>query len=528
MSPHALIRNSFGAGLLLAAVACNSGSGDGGRSQVRSSPSPGCQVLSVSAFPPGLDWLPGTAGLAVAATFEPPSVQVLDASGEAPRPAAGIPTLFVPNDSDGDGVAEGSGAVPDFPEIDDLVVVPPALVDAGLGLITASGYEEVIFFRPAAAALASVEVSVAASFAPTDFRRLPAPGTAALRTAVSSDACIRPAAPIDSNGDDYAAGFPASVFCDPLVAGSFYARFTSGATVAAGRLFVSMSNLGSGADTSAPRFLPGAVLIYDLDLTAQPPRVAPNPDVPFIETTDFNPSQVTRVEVGGVERVLVTLSGAIGIEGDDPGTPEVEQGTLALTEGAIEILDPESLEHLGSLPLGLGAPTFDRLAVDPSGRVAVVGSALARELYVIDLDGLASDPVDLVGAVVYDANAALVFPALAGGPSLASCAPWVAGIAWNDAGDRLYTTERCDGSLSEFEVSLREGPDGRIDPSSFRWVSTEPLVSPLRADTLGDVRDPGRLRIRPGRPGIDYTGPDALFLSSQPDGQACAVRLESL
>jgi hypothetical protein len=513
--------------VIAASSACESGTGDGGRAKVRSRSSPGCQVLSASPFPAGLDWLPGTAGRAVAATFEPGAVFVLDAAGDAPVFAADVPILAIPDDSDGDGVPEGSGAVPEFPLVDDVVVVPPALVDAGLGLVTASGYEEVILFHPDRGELATLEVGVGIDFAPGDYPRLPPPGASALRTAISTEACVRPVAPIDSFGENYAEGFPPSVVCDPAVPGSFYGRFTSGATVAGGRLFVSLSNLGQGANTGRPQFLPGAVLVYDLDLASLPPFAEPSPEAEMIETEGFNPTQVTRAEVGGREFVLVTISGAIGIGSDDPGTPEVEQGTVALTDGAIEVLDPDTLEHLGAIPLGLGAPTFDRLAIHPSGRVAVTGSALARELYVVDLAGLGRDPIDLADAVVYDADSALGFPALPGGPSLERCAPLVGGIAWNASGDRLYATERCDGSLTEFAFSLRETPAGSVDPASFRWLATTELVQPLRPETLGELRDPGRLRVRAGRPGVDYSGPDLLFLGGQPDGQVCAQRLES-
>lgn len=510
------------AGAALALAACQ-----GGPSKVEARPSPGCVVLSEFAFPPALDWLPGRPGFAVSASVEPSAVQLLDARGEAPLRVPGVPTLVLPDDSDGDGLPEGVGGL-SSPVIDDVVVVPPALVAAGLGLITASGYEEVIWFEPERGVLAPIEVSVDAGFAPGDFRGLPAPGTSALRTAVSSAICIKPLAPIDSTGVDYSVGAPPGAFCDAAVPGSFYARFTSGATLAAGRLFVSLSNLGSAIPPESPRYLPGAVGVYDVDLASDPPRVSPSPLAPFLETEHFNPTQVTRVEAGGRELVLVTASGAIGIELDDPGTPQVEQGTLALTQAAVEVIDPESLETLGSLPLGLAAATFDRLAVDPSGRVALLGSALARELYAIDLAGLALDPPDLSGAVVFDVAAPLVFPALPGGPSLDACAPLVGGLAWNDAGDRLFASERCDGSLSEFAFAPIEDADGHLAPESFTWLGTRPLTAPLRADTLGEQRDPGRLRIRSGRPGVDYAGPDALFLSSQPDGQACALRIESL
>ena len=52
-------------------------------------------------------------------------------------------------------------------------------------------------------------------------------------------------------------------------------------------------------------------------------------------------------------------------------------------------------------------------------------------------------------------------------------------------------------------------------------------MSPLRSDTLTEPRDLGSLRVRPGRPGVDFEGPDFFFTVNQP-GLLCALRLESL
>lgn len=517
--------------LAVCALACEgaAGSGDGGRVAVTLSSSPGCLALGVSPFPPGFEIFPEASGRAVALDFGQSVVIPLDLTGEAPQLLAGVPKLGIPDDSDGDGVPEGSGAVSDFPRLDGVVIGDPELVAAGLGLVTASGYEEVIVFDPAAGALATVELEVDGAFAAADYRQLPAPGTSALRTAISSDACIKPAEPIDSNDVDYALGVPASFFCDPGVPGSFYAKFTSGAAVAASRLFVSVSNLGDGGGTPNARYLPGAVLAYDLDLAAVPPLVSPNPDTPFVETFAYNPTHVTRVAAGAREFVLVTLSGALGVVEDDAGTPEIEAGTIPLSPAAIEVIDAETLEIVaGTPPLQDGALAFDRLALHPSGRAAVVGSAARRSVYVLDLAGLEDLPTSEADFEELPPLLELPLPALVGGPPAATCTGFTSGAAFNDAGDVLYVTERCDGTLTRFEVDL-PAPGVDLEASDFPLLTSEPLVASLAPENFGeDRRDPGAARVRPGVPGVDFSGPDFFFLVSQPIAQVCSRRVESL
>jgi hypothetical protein len=514
----------------LAALACDSGSGSGGRAAVTVESSPGCRALAASAFPPGFDLLPGPAGRAVALSFEPPGVVPLDLGGESPVPTPGVPVLGIPDDSDGDGVPEGSGAVASAPQLDGVFTADPELAAAGLGLVTASGYEEVIAFRPGSGVLTSVEIEVDAGFAPADFRRLPAPGTSALRTAVSTDACMRPEAPIDSNGGNYAAGVPAAFFCDPAVAGSFYARFTSGAAVAAGRLFVSMSNLGQGGGTANATYLPGAVLVYDVDASADPPWVSPQPDAPVIETFAYNPTHVTRLAAGDREFVLVTLSGALGILPDDPGTPAVETGSIPLSEAAVEVIDAGTLAVVARTPSDDGNRfgfAFDRLAVHPSGRVAVAGSVARRSVYVVDLGNPAALPDTEAELTVLPAPIELAVPARAGGPPPDLCAGWTAGVAFDHAGGELYVTDRCDGTLTRFRVSLPADVSAPVLASQFALVESRPVVAPLTPGSFSEVRDIGSLRVWPGVPLVDFTGPDVFFLTAQPNAQACALRVAS-
>ncbi|MGH0031422.1 MAG: hypothetical protein ACQGVC_16625 [Myxococcota bacterium] len=512
-------------------LACG-GDGSGGSVSVDVDSAVGCQAIGLNPFPPDLALL-GDGSRGVALSFDPPAIVPLDLDGDVPRVDPGVPILGIPDDSDGDGAAEGSLAIPDSPKLDGVFVRDPDLAAADLGLATASDYEEVMVFDPDLGELVEVEVEVDAGFDPDDFRRLPAPGASALRTAVSTDACVRPLEPIDSNGEDYSAGIDPAFFCDPAVAGSFYASFTSGAAVAAARLFVSMSNLGSSV---LSLFLPGAVLVYDTDLTSDPPWLSPATDAYMVETRDpaalgggplFNPTHVDRLATAGRELVLVTLSGAIGIQQDDPDTPDIELGALPLSPAGLQVLDPETLTMVaGTGPVADGAFGFGGVAVHPSGRVGVVGSVARKSVFVVDLQPLddLTTPGDVYPAPLLVSE--LAVPALAGGPSPAVCPGATSGVAFNDAGDRLYVSERCDGSLTEYEVTLPAVGD--VDAGDFALLSSTTLQASLDPDNFGLQRDPSVLRVRAGEPGVDYRGPDVFFLSGQPTSQACALRLESL
>src|SRR5690606_31969787 len=219
----------------------------------------------------------------------------------------------------------------------------------------------------------------------------------------------------------------------------YYTSFTSGAAVAAGRLFVSSSNLGAGAGTLAPQFLPGTVLVFDL--ARAPLAVAPHPTTPALFTTGFNPTHVTPYTTpSGRELVLVGVSGALGLRSDDPATPYREAGGVALGEAAIDVIDAEQLRVIATVPLGLAGLAFERLGIDPTGRVALIGSAIARHVYGIDLaviDALAPDApfvrldgIEGPAAAIFDADAPLVLPGLPDGAPAETCPGYVVGVEW--------------------------------------------------------------------------------------------------
>jgi hypothetical protein len=517
--------------LLLAATAlaqlggsCGGGSGGGERSlQTIRSPDARCAALG-SPFPPGFAWIPGQSDLVWSADFAPPTLLPFDVESVPPEIPAALSPLQIPFDSDGDGFDETFLA----PVPDDLEIPLPRL-----GLVTASSYEEVIFFDPALAELVSFEVSVPAGFADGDYPFLPDPGTTAPRTAVSSYGCVRPPPGArDSRNELVSAVVPPAGWCEPGVP-SYYATFTSGAALAGGHLFVSTSNLGDDQGSADTQYLPGSVLVYDVDLAASPPRIAPDEHTPFLFTSHFNPTHVTAYAAGGREFALVTNSGAIGIAEDDPGTPEIEARGLALTDAAIDVIDARTLALVATIPLGRAGLYADRLAIDPTGRVAAAGSAVARELLAVDLQPLRglpdapAAPLVLDGssgpdAVIFDTEAPFHIPARPDGAPAGSCPGFTAGVAWSHAGDRLFAGDYCDGTLGVVRVDLSGSPPVPVPAARFGFIELIALVEPLRADTLGRPRKLGSVETRPGAPGVDFSGPNLFFAVGEP-GLLCGI-----
>jgi hypothetical protein len=510
---------------------CAGGNGATGGALVvkKKSVDPRCAALA-NPFPPGLSFVPGIDARIVSAVLgTTPTLVPFDVAQIPPRIADGVPILGIPLDSDGDGLREGLD-IALSPILDGVVAI-----DAGLGLATASDYDEVIFFSPEDGTLRHVEISVPASFAARDNFFLPAPGTSALRTGLSTLACVRPPpGAVDSRGDPIEDSLPAALFCDASLP-SYDATFTSGVALAADRLFVSTSNLGEGAGGPDTQYRPGAILVYDFDRSQDPPVVGPNPDTPVIITTEFNPTQVTPYSVAGREFVLVTVSGAIGIEPDDPGTPEIEGGGIAIGNSAIDVIDAETLALVATIPLGKAALSFDVLAIDPSGRVAFTGSAAGRVLYGVDLAPLASLPsqvatpivLDRDEAVLFDADAPLRLLAIPDGAPPESCPGETVGVAFNHAGDRIYASDFCDGTLAVVGADI----DGSFTTQELRdrflVLDAIPVVAPIRADTLGEPRGLGSLVVRPGAPGVDFDGPDLFVLVGLEEGSLCGLRIES-
>lgn len=515
-------------GLVACALLALGGECSGGGAKTRVAPDPianadaRCVALP-EAFPPGFAFVPGTSDrLVVASLGTTPTLTTFDVDSVPPEIPAGLPVLGIPPDSDGDGLRDAASLF-----LDDVFVI-----DAALGFATASRFEEVIVFEPRTSTLKTVEVDVPASLTEGDYDRFPDPGQSGLRTAISTSVCVRPPeGALDSRGEPFE-GLVVR-FCDPDVP-SFRTEFTSGAALMEDQLFVSTSNFVT-IPFGPEGYLPGTVLVYEFDRSLDPPRVRPSATRPVIFTSGFNPTHVQPLLVGERYFVLVTLSGALDIAKDDPSTPVIESAGVALTPAAVDVIDAATLEIVATIPLGVGGPAFSGLALDPSGRVGVIGSVVDRMLLTVDLEALKTlpeppvlQPVLLEDAVVFDANAPLRLPALEGGAPVESCPGQLFGTTFDATGTRLLAADFCDGTLTLVDVDLGGVPTTAELRRRFAVLGLIELVAPLRADTLGLPRTLGRVAVRLGLPGVDFSGPDVFFTVNQDEGLLCGIRLESL
>ncbi len=511
-------------------ASCGGGSGSGGSPPVIEVAGGECVTVGLF-FPPGLDFVPGAGDRLVAANTTPVSVLPIDPEPVPPAIVVGS----VPDLSNAIGLAACTqGGVSLSPVPGGITAVTP-----DFSLLTSSVCDSVTLVENATGGLADFEISVPPGL-PVDFRFLPA-GTRIEAPAVSTVACVEPGlGALDSLGDlvpDDCAGNG-----DP----SFETSFTAGAAVSDSRLFVPTSNLQGGQGTATPQFLPGTVLVYDLDLTLDPPTVSPDATQPVVLLSGFNPTEATAYRTPmGRDLVLVTVTGALGLVSDDPSTAEPEAGGLPLSEAAIDVIDVATRELLATVPLGLAALSFDPLAIDPTGRVALTGSAVAREVFAIDLealDGLGAPPADpfvldgsdaRVGnldARIFDADTPFVVPARPGGADPATCAGFTVGVAFNDAGTRAFVTDFCDGTLTIVGVDVSGSPPIPVPngTSRFQVLGQLDLVAPVGPQSVGLARALASVAVRPGTPGVDYQGPDVFVLVGVPEAQLCGVRVDSV
>ncbi|MGE4653353.1 MAG: hypothetical protein AAEJ53_20895, partial [Myxococcota bacterium] len=476
-------------------------------------------------FPSGLALSNAAPDRAALVQFQPPAIAILDLREERPRVLA---LEGIPPDSDADGVDDAqrsaqAGFFPLTPLLGEISAAQP-----GLLLLSASNYEEVLFIDEQSGKLVGLRVANAAAGAaadPSHYPLLPPAGEVHVRSAVSTRACVFPPVAVDSGGESV----EPEAACDPARPG-FFSNLTAGKSIAAGHLFVATSNLRNSGES---RFYPGSVLVYDWQSDASGIRVEPDRETPVIATSGFNPTGVvTHRTDSGREVVLVTVSGAIGA---NTGARNV------YSDAAVDVIDPLRLRVAARIPLGRAGPSFDRMAIDRSGRVGILGASSQRQLYAVDLAALEDPllfegegaPVILDGlstgfpdARIFHADAPLVLPDRSDGPPDLQCEGFTH-AALNAAGSLILATDQCDGSLTRIRLDLSGSPPVPLPSARFEVLRMDTITAPLTPAGLGLVRAPGALRVRRGDPGLDFEGPDAFFLAGLPDAQVCALRVES-
>jgi hypothetical protein len=495
----------------LALVACE-GSGSGGNGLVvENDPiAPNCSPIAAP-LPSGIAMRAD--GRAFVAQRAPAALLQFDLDGEAPSLLA---ELSIGADSDLDGTLDSAqnplGPLsPDWGEVQ--------LEPGGLALLSSSLFEQVLLLDPDANAPFVARIETPASFAEGDFPALPTPGEGDDRAGLSTLACVT--SPVALASDDSAI----TPGCN-AAAPSFYTLFTAGKVRAGGKLFVATSNF----DPARDRFWPGTVLVYDWDELAGL-RLAPNETTPVLFSSHFNPTGVTAIRTpGGRELVLVTLTGDIG---SGFGASNIR------TEAAVDVIDPVALRIVATIPLGFAGPSFDPIAVDATGSVGWLGSTSGRHLFAIDLRPLDDPDLYLGGAPVlldgltpgfpdariFDGSRPFVLPDRPDGPPAVQCDGFTF-ASFNHAGTIVFATDWCDGTLTSVSQDLSGAPPPPYPRDRFAVLGqTEPFFP---VQSLGLLRKPSRPRVRPGVPGTDFTSPDVFAVIGEPDGQLCALRVESL
>ncbi|MFK7894810.1 MAG: hypothetical protein AB8G23_03180 [Myxococcota bacterium] len=512
---------------LLASVLGCEGQGDsGGDFRVEFPGSSDC-AAAPGVFPSGLALVPNASGLALLVENTFAGLRTYSLNGDRPE-SLSFASLGLDSDGDGRDDVEAMEEIIGFPL--NLETGNVSLASDSVALISSSNIEQVMIADPVVGQLTQVRVVVDAGIPPNRYPLLPAPGTTAMRTAISTLTCLFPDDEFDSGGRPLGS----EDVCDPDDIG-FLSNLTAGTAVAGGRLFVAMSNNRNGT-----RYYPGVVLVFDWAQSGDEITISPSVETPLLWTSGYNPSGVVRVETpGGREVVLVTNTGAIG---SGAGASNV------LTEAFVDVIDPNEPRIVARIPLGFAGPGLEAPAIDPSGGLAWLGATSLRQLYAVDLRALDDDALyaplsggtameddpavtldglDLVGsdARVFDADRPLVIPARTDRPAPPEC-QGLTSVAVNSAGTEAYATDFCDGTLTRVRYDLRLADSIPFDQSEFQiGVQTSPWA-PSGALT-DEKRNPSLIAVRPGRPGVDYEGPDVFVVIGLPDSNLCAVRVES-
>lgn len=520
---------------------CPGDASDGAAPLLRFRSTPECLIFP-GGFPPGLIGLDAAGSEAAVVQFIPTAVLGVDLDSEPPallatNPIPAFAELPSPRcggmqvDSDLDGHPD-----PDRSDALGFRCLPPAagglrrFAEETVALVT-SGYEQVLLLDPQSGEqrLARLDTPpAAADFDPADWPFWPAPGSMPFQAGFSTRACVYADGVVDSLGNPIGA----NARCDPNRDG-FATTFTADALRIGNRLFVATSNL---LTSSTARYAPGTVLVFDLDPTTTPLTVAPSTTRAVIMTTGFNPTSLTSYTTpAGRELVLIGVTGALAI-GTGPG--------LVRTESSIDVLDATTLELVATIPLGLAGLGFNGLSIDPSRRVALAGAAVARALYAIDLAVLDDPnlglgpgplPVRLDGSApgfrdarVLDASDPYLLPRRATGPPDSVCSTRSSVAIQADA-FRAVASDFCDGTISLLELAVPSARSTPIDATGLLTLArVSEVAAPLDSASIGQIRAIDRVLIRPGTPGLDYTGPDVHFTAGLPEGALCGVRINAL
>jgi hypothetical protein len=242
--------------------------------------------------------------------------------------------------------------------------------------------------------------------------------------------------------------------------------FTSDAVISGGKIIYTSSNLTASAD-----YNPGTLTAYDYD-----PVTNTLSNGAFLQTTDFNPTGITRLQTLAGELLLVTNTGPFG-----------------KPEGSIDVFDAANFSLIGNIKFPADTNPGGKISISPDGKRGYVASQSKAEVYVIDLDGIDA----LVGQSALDLT-----PRFRGGYDLGSSATsnFVSSIGISHTGNYLYAVSFNESTLHV--IDLNEGTAATSVTGFER--------SGLAANYEGMANT---LAVRPGTPGVDFQGPSIYVMT---------------
>jgi hypothetical protein len=242
------------------------------------------------------------------------------------------------------------------------------------------------------------------------------------------------------------------------------------AATVASKLYVTTNNFTANFD-----YNPGTVLVYDYDVTHNTVGAYRGPIVTTgTGLTFYNPTAILPfTRSGGTPRLAVVCA-------SDNNNPQ---------QAAVVVIDPATDTIAESVTLGATAAGFGEAALGADLKL-YVGSAVNSELYIVDLanqpptlDHGAANPVAVSTTSAFTNN--------------------IADLEMSRDGRSLYVLNSNDGALSVFSVATSPA-----DPLFVTRTAAFKRTSPPTSTSYPYENSPLTLAVRPGRPGIDFSGPD--------------------
>ena len=192
-------------------------------------------------------------------------------------------------------------------------------------------------------------------------------------------------------------------------------------------------------------FGPGKIFVLDRN---EDGTLMDDPAKPALTSTQFNPQLLKAWAAGEKTYVLGINTGKTDYMGSTPQESVV-------TESGLDVIDTDTFKIIANIPLGLGAAnTFD---ITPDGAAAFIGSQVLSNIYVVDLERLATklqglDPDALEPVRIEDATVADVSNAI---PINATDAAFIPAVLYHEGTESLLFPSFNDETL----VQLYAGYD---------------------------------------------------------------------